>query len=88
MLAFRKNGIWSISRVEEARQVVTADYRRMAVEKATARYAGPKGNLQFPLDEPMPLDLIERIDKLRVKQNATKAAVTRKSPISCKARPA
>src|SRR5438309_11450960 len=25
-----------------------------AVEKAVARYAGPKGNLQFPLDEPMP----------------------------------
>jgi uncharacterized protein YdhG (YjbR/CyaY superfamily) len=31
------------------------------LEKAVARYAGPKGNLQFPLDEPMPLDLIERI---------------------------
>jgi uncharacterized protein YdhG (YjbR/CyaY superfamily) len=27
-----------------------------ALEKAIARYAGPKGNLQFPLDEPMPLD--------------------------------
>src|SRR6476646_10103104 len=24
------------------------------LEKALARYAGPKGNLQFPLDEPMP----------------------------------
>src|SRR5476651_733467 len=36
-----------------------------ALEKAVARYAGPKGNLQFPLDEPMPLELIERIVKLR-----------------------
>src|SRR3954454_20555519 len=26
-----------------------------ALEKAVARYAGPKGNLQFPLDEAMPL---------------------------------
>ena len=43
------------------------------LEKAIARYAGPKGNLQFPLDEPMPLDLIERIVKLRVKQDAAKA---------------
>ncbi|MBA4192624.1 MAG: hypothetical protein C0467_32045 [Planctomycetaceae bacterium] len=45
-----------------------------AIEKAIARYAGPKGNLQFPLDEPMPLDLIERIVRLRVKQDAEKAS--------------
>src|SRR5690349_7389740 len=31
-----------------------------ALEKAVAPYAGPKGNLRFPLDEPMPFDLIER----------------------------
>jgi uncharacterized protein YdhG (YjbR/CyaY superfamily) len=37
--------------------------------KAIARYAGPKGNLQFPLDEPIPYDLIERIVKLRVQQD-------------------
>ena len=49
-----------------------------ALEKAVARYAGPKGNLQFPLDEPMPLDLIERLVKLRVKQDAAKAAAKRK----------
>jgi uncharacterized protein YdhG (YjbR/CyaY superfamily) len=40
-----------------------------ALEKAVARYAGPKGNLQFPLDEPIPYQLIERIVKLRVKQD-------------------
>ena len=48
-----------------------------ALEKAVARYAGPKGNLQFPLDEPMPLDLIERIVKLRLKQDTGKAAANR-----------
>ena len=48
------------------------------LEKAIARYAGPKGNLQFPLDEPMPFDLIERIVKLRVKQDSTKAAARRR----------
>ena len=31
------------------------------LEKAIARYAGPKGNLRFPFDEPIPFDLIERI---------------------------
>ena len=49
-----------------------------ALEKAVARYAGPKGNLQFPLDEPIPYDLIERIVKLRVKQDTAKAAARRK----------
>ena len=49
-----------------------------AIEKAIARYAGPKGNLQFPLDESMPFGLIERIVKLRVKQDAAKAAARRR----------
>jgi hypothetical protein len=51
------------------------------LEKAVARYAGPKGNLQFPLDAPIPLDLIERIVNLRVKQDTEKAVAT-KSPTS------
>lgn len=41
-----------------------------ALEKAANKYAGPKGNLQFPLDEAMPLELIERIVRHRVKQVA------------------
>lgn len=49
-----------------------------ALEKAVARFAGPKGNLQFPLDEPIPYDLIKRIVKFRVKQDAVKAAAKRK----------
>lgn len=44
-----------------------------AIEKAIAHYAGPKGNLQFPLDEPMPCDLIERIVALRLKQDQAKS---------------
>jgi uncharacterized protein YdhG (YjbR/CyaY superfamily) len=49
-----------------------------AIEKKIARYAGPKGNLQLPLDEPIPYDLIERIVKLRVKQDLAKAAARKK----------
>jgi uncharacterized protein YdhG (YjbR/CyaY superfamily) len=49
-----------------------------ALEKAVARYAGPKGNLQFPLDEAMPYDLIARIVKLRLKQDSEKAAARRR----------
>jgi uncharacterized protein YdhG (YjbR/CyaY superfamily) len=44
------------------------------LEKALAAYAGPKGNLKFPLDQPMPYALIRRIVKLRVKQNMARAA--------------
>ena len=43
------------------------------IEKAIAAYAGEKGNLRFPLNQPIPYDLIERIVKLRVKQNLAKA---------------
>jgi uncharacterized protein YdhG (YjbR/CyaY superfamily) len=43
------------------------------LEKAVSPYAGEKGNLRFPLDQPIPLDLVERITKLRVKQNMAKS---------------
>lgn len=45
-----------------------------SLEKAISRYAGEKGNLRFPLDQPIPYGLIERIVKLRVKQNLAKAS--------------
>jgi len=44
------------------------------LEKAAARYAGEKGNLRFPLDEPMPVALIARLTTFRAKQDAAKAA--------------
>jgi uncharacterized protein YdhG (YjbR/CyaY superfamily) len=46
--------------------------------KAVSRYAGEKGNLRFPLDEPIPYALITRITKVRVKQNLAKAAKPRR----------
>lgn len=45
-----------------------------ALEEAVAPYAGEKGNLRFPLDQPIPYGLIERIAKLRVQQNLAKAS--------------
>ena len=44
-----------------------------ALARRIARYAGEKGNLRFPLDEPMPYALIARITRLRVRQNLAKA---------------
>lgn len=48
------------------------------LEKAVSPYAGEKGNLRFPLDQPIPYALIERIAKLRVKQDLAKAKPQRK----------
>jgi uncharacterized protein YdhG (YjbR/CyaY superfamily) len=44
------------------------------LDAALARYRGPKGNLRFPLDEPLPLALVARIARLRVRQDAVKGA--------------
>lgn len=37
-------------------------------------YKGAKGSVQFPLDQPMPLDLIRRVVEFRVQDNLEKAA--------------
>jgi uncharacterized protein YdhG (YjbR/CyaY superfamily) len=56
-----------------------------ALEKAVARYAGPKGNLQFPLNEAIPYDLIARIVKLRIKQDSERATARRRRRVTGKA---
>jgi uncharacterized protein YdhG (YjbR/CyaY superfamily) len=43
------------------------------LQAAVAKYAGPKGNLKFPLDQPFPYSLVTKIVKLRVRQNLAKA---------------
>jgi uncharacterized protein YdhG (YjbR/CyaY superfamily) len=43
------------------------------LQAAMAPYAGPKGNLKFPLDRPIPYALIARIVKFRVKLNLERA---------------
>jgi len=48
------------------------------LERSLKRYMGPKGNLKFPLDEPVPYPLIKKIVALRLRQNVAKAAVRRK----------
>jgi uncharacterized protein YdhG (YjbR/CyaY superfamily) len=40
-----------------------------AFKKELSAYKGAKGSAQFPLGEPLPLTLVSRIVKFRVKQN-------------------
>lgn len=44
-----------------------------ALLQALARYRGEKGNLSFPLAEAMPYELIRRVTRQRVQENAAKA---------------
>lgn len=44
-----------------------------AFKKELSVYKGAKGSVQFPLDKPMPLNIITKIVKHRVKENAARA---------------
>ncbi len=47
--------------------------------KDVAKYANEKGNLRFPLDEPVPYELIGRIVKARAKENLRMADARKKT---------
>ncbi len=44
-----------------------------AFKKELSLYKGAKGSVQFPLDKPLPLNLIKKIVQFRVKENLEKA---------------
>jgi uncharacterized protein YdhG (YjbR/CyaY superfamily) len=41
-------------------------------QKEVSKYKNAKGSVQFPLDQPIPYDLIREIVKFRVKENKAK----------------
>jgi len=44
-----------------------------AFKKELSAYKGAKGSVQFPFDKPLPLALVSRMVKFRVKQNLSKS---------------
>ena len=48
-----------------------------AFKKELARYKVAKGSIQFPLDEPIPYDLVTKIVKFRVKETQVKKKTKR-----------
>jgi uncharacterized protein YdhG (YjbR/CyaY superfamily) len=44
-----------------------------AFKEELSEYKGAKGSVQFPLDKPIPYDLIRRIVRFRVEENRQKA---------------
>jgi len=49
-----------------------------AFKKELSVYAGAKGSVQFPLDQSLPLSLITKIVKFRIKQNMEKSKSKKK----------
>ena len=43
-----------------------------AFKKEVTQYEGPKGNLKFPIDKPIPLGLVQKIVKYKVKESFEK----------------
>jgi uncharacterized protein YdhG (YjbR/CyaY superfamily) len=50
-----------------------------AFKDELSRYESAKGSVQFPIDQPMPLRLIERMVKFRVREARAKATVKRRN---------
>lgn len=48
-------------------------------QAALEKYASGKGSAQFPLDQPIPYDLIAEITRFRVRENQAKAAAKKKT---------
>ncbi|MBW7453464.1 iron chaperone [Paenibacillus sepulcri] len=46
----------------------------VAFKQELSKYKGAKGSIQFPLDEPLPYELISRIVQFRVAENIEAAA--------------
>ena len=51
--------------------------RDPALQREAAPYANERGNLRFPHDQPLPLDLVARIVAARVQENRARAAARR-----------
>ncbi|MEO7393824.1 MAG: DUF1801 domain-containing protein [Chitinophagaceae bacterium] len=49
-----------------------------AFNKELSSYEGAKGSVKFPIDKPLPLGLISKIAKFRVKENLEKAEAKKK----------
>ena len=53
-----------------------------AFEKELSMYNGAKGSIQFPVDKPLPLALVTKIVKFRVKENEEKVKNKKAIPIA------
>jgi uncharacterized protein YdhG (YjbR/CyaY superfamily) len=71
MPAFRTTGVFLYVAAFKAHIGIFPPVKGSAtLQKRLARYRGPKGNLKFPLDEPMPYALITQAVKAAAREHA------------------
>ena len=54
-----------------------APWSAESLKKEMSAYEGSKGTIKFPIDKPMPLTLIKKMVKYRMKENERRAALKR-----------
>ena len=52
-----------------------APWKAESLKKQMSAYEGSKGTIKFPLDKPMPITLIKKMVKYRVKENEARTAL-------------
>ena len=52
-----------------------APWKAESLQKAMSVYEGSKGTIKFPLDNPMPVALIKKMVRYRMKENEERAAL-------------
>jgi len=52
-----------------------APWKAESLKKEMSAYEGSKGTIKFPLDKPMPLTLIKKMVKYRIKENEARATL-------------
>jgi len=73
MPALRRQKVFFYFAAFKAHIGIYPPMRDQEFSKELARYSGPKGNLQFPLSEPIPYDLIARVARSLALQYAPAA---------------
>jgi uncharacterized protein YdhG (YjbR/CyaY superfamily) len=82
--AFNLNGTYLIYMAGYKKHVSIYPAPRGVQEfrKELSKYKGGKGTVQFPLDEPLPMDLIRRIVKYRLSVNKERAQKMRATKVT------
>jgi uncharacterized protein YdhG (YjbR/CyaY superfamily) len=53
-----------------------------AFKKEFSTFKGAKGSVQFPLDKPLPLQLIAKIVSFKIKENVEKAKIKKRKKLN------
>ena len=88
MPAFFENGVLIYFGAFKTHIGIYPPVRDVELQRECKKYAGQKGNLRLPLDQPIPYTLIAKIVKAKRKENEAKLLAKKKTPVGRVSRPA